>query len=424
MKLHIYNGHILDPENQIDDVGDICVENDCIVSVLDKPDGFNADEEIDASGKLVTPGFVDICARFREPGQEHKATIVSESAATVAAGITTVCYPPDTQPAIDTSAVVELINQRTASDNRVRIYPLGALTQNLDGNHLADMHTLIDAGCIGVSNASQNIENTEVFRRALEYAASFNITVFIHAEDLYLRNNGVMHEGAMSTRLGLPPIPETAETVAISKVLLLAEQTGARIHFCRLSSAKSLSMIADAKNTGLLVSADAGICYLHLTDTDIESYDTNFFILPPLRSEVDKQALRQGIKNGSIDCICSDHQPHDDDAKAAPFSLAKPGASTVEMLFPLINELVSDNTLSLTEAVAAITSKPAHILGLELGTLGVGSKADISIIDQQLSWQVEKEHLLSFGKNTPFDGRKLSGKVTYTIMNGNVVFKI
>ena len=423
MKLRIRNGRILDPANKIDKVGDVCVEDDNIISIIKSPEGFTPDEEIDASGKWISPGFVDLSARFREPGLEHKATIASESKAAASSGITTVCCPPDTEPVIDSSSVVELIHKRIIDSHMTRIYPLGALTYNLAGERLADMQTLIEAGCVGVSNASQPMQNTEVLRRALEYAAGFNITVFIQAEDAYLRNNGVMNEGAVSTRLGLPPIPDTAEAIAVSRVLLLMEQAGTRVHFCRLSSAKSLTMIAQARHHGLPVSADTGISYLHLTDTDVGSYDTNFHMIPPLRTEKDKQALRQGIREGNIDCICSDHQPHDYDAKTAPFSLSEPGASTLEVLFPLVNALVDEDSLSINDAIASITEKPACILGLDLGTLGPGKKADIAIIDPTLTWQVDKDKLVSAGKNTPFHAKKLTGKVTHTIMDGKIVFK-
>ena len=423
MRTRIHNGHIIDPANQIDGPGSIYIENDRIIAVTDQQQEFKPDHDIDARGNLICPGFIDLCARFREPGMEHKGTIASESMAAVSAGITTVCYPPDTIPVIDSSAVVELIHQRTAALNLTRIYPLGALTHGLKSERLADMYTLIEAGCIGVSNGSMSIENTELLRRSLEYAAGFDITVFIQAEDFYLRNNGVINEGPISTRLGLPPIPETAETVAISKVLLLVEQTGARVHFCRLSTGRSADMITAAKQSGLPVSADVGIGYLYLTELDVDNYNVNCHLNPPLRTEQDGEALRQALKDGYIDAVCSDHQPHDDDAKAAPFSLTEPGASTIEVLFPLINELINHKLLTTTQAIAAITVNPARILGLELGSLGTGCKADIAIIDPGHGWRLDKNELLSAGKNTPFDGREMTGKVTHTFIDGRLVYE-
>lgn len=423
MRIRIHNGHIIDPANGIDGPGTVYIENDRIIEVSGEALEFSPDLEIDAQGKLVCPGFIDLGARFREPGLEHKATIASESLAAVSAGVTTICYPPDTSPVIDTSAVVELIHQRRAALNLTRIYPLGALTYGLKSERLADIYTLIEAGCIGVSNAGIPIENSELLRRALEYATGFDITVFIQAEDFYLRNNGVMNEGPISTRLGLPPIPETAETVAVGKTLLLVEQTGARVHFCRLSTARSVTMIAAAKQSGLPVSADVGIGYLHLTELDVDNYNVSCHMNPPLRTDRDRRALRQGLRDGSVDAVCSDHQPHDDDAKAAPFSLTEPGASTIEVLFPLMNELVGGDGLSMAQAIAALTVNPARILGLELGSLGKGCKADVAIVDPDYKWQLDKKILLSAGKNTPFDGREMIGKVTHTIIDGRLVYE-
>ncbi len=422
MRIRISNGHIVDPANGIDATGDVCIVKNKIVSVLETNPDFSADQHIDATAKLVCPGFIDLCARFREPGQEHKATIASESLAAASTGITAVCYPPDTQPVIDTPAVVELIHQRMQSVNKTRIYPLGALTYALEGERLAEMRTLKNAGCVGVSNAYMPIVNSEVLRRAMEYAASNDITIFLHPEDHHLHNNGVAHEGAVSTRLGLPPIPATAETVAISRALLLLEQTGVKVHFCRLSTAKSVTMIAEAKQAGLPVTADVGICHLHLTESDVDDYNTNCHIKPPLRSEEDKEALRIGIVEGVIDAVCSDHQPHDDDAKAAPFSETEPGASTIELLLPLIADLVIKKIILLNEAITVLTVNPARILGLDLGSLSIGAKADISIIDLGQAWTVDKNLLLSAGKNTPFHGWQVTGKVTHTLLNGEVVF--
>ncbi|MFQ5659477.1 MAG: dihydroorotase [Gammaproteobacteria bacterium] len=422
MRRRISNGRIIDPANGIDALGDICIDDDHIVSVLKSPADFSPDQEINAVGMLVCPGFVDLCARLREPGQEQKANIASESLAAAGAGITTICCPPDTQPVIDTSAVVELIHQRAEAINKTRIYPLGALTHALEGQRLADMHTLKRAGCAGVSNANRPVENTEVLRRAMEYAASFDITLFLHPEDHYLRNHGVVHEGPVSTRLGLPPIPSTAETIAISRALLLMEQTGVKVHFCRISSRRSVSMIAEARQAGLPVSADVGICYLRLSEENVDNYNTNCHMIPPLRARSDMQALREGVEEGVIDAVCSDHQPHDDDAKSAPFSETEPGASTLDLLFPLLNELVNDDALSLNHAIAVLTVNPARILGLELGTLSIGADADITIINPGKKWQVDKANLLSAGKNTPFDGWELTGKVTHTLLRGRIVY--
>ncbi|MBF8268425.1 MAG: dihydroorotase [Gammaproteobacteria bacterium] len=422
MRLRIRNGHIVDPANGIDAVGDVCIAAGKIVSVLAPNPEFTSERVIDAARNLVIPGMVDLCARFREPGAEHKATIASESKAATSAGVTSVCCPPDTRPVIDTPAVVELIHQR-AQLNNTRIFPLGALTHGLASERLAEMQTLMKAGCVGVSNGIQSIPNTEVLRRAMEYAAGFAIPVYLYPEDYYLRNEGVIHEGATSTRLGLPPIPATAESVAVSQALLLLEQTGGRLHLGRLSSARSVELIAAAKKRGLPVTADTGICHLHLCDTDIGNYDTSRHLIPPLRGHQDRQALRAALAEGVIDAVCSDHQPHDDDAKAAPFSETESGASTIEVLFPLLYRLVLEKSLTLTQAVTAVTARPAGILGIDQGTLSVGAEADLAIIDLGRSCTVSREQMLSTGKNTPFTGWQLTSQVTHTLVHGRMVYE-
>jgi dihydroorotase len=422
MRLRIRNGRVIDPASNIDAIGDVCIAAGRIVSVVEKNKEFVAERTIDAGRKLVIPGIVDLCARFREPGAEHKATIASESRAAVSGGVTSVCCPPDTQPVIDTSAVVELIHQR-AQANQTRIFPLGALTHGLAGERLAEMRTLVTAGCVGVSNGISPVRNTEVLRRAMEYAAGFGIPVYLHPEDYYLRNDGVIHEGATSTRLGLPPIPATAESVAVSQYLLLMEATGARLHIGRVACARSVDLIAAAKRRGLPVTADTGICYLHLCDADVGDYDTSRHVIPPLRDQADKRALRDAVARGVIDAVCSDHQPHDDDAKAAPFSETEPGASTIEAFFPLIYKLVGKKLLTLMDAIAAVTVKPARILGMDLGTLRVGAEADLAIIDLDKRFTVSRKRMLSAGKNTPFSGWRLNGLVTHTLVHGRIAYE-
>lgn len=422
-RLRIRNGRIIDPANGIDRQGDLYVADKRVAAVGDAPAGFSAGREIDATGSYVIPGLVDLCARFREPGAEYKATIASEAVAAAAGGVTSVCCPPDTVPVIDTPAVVELIHRRAAAARKVRVYPLGALTHALGGERLAEMHALKHAGCIAVSNACAPIPNSEVLRRAMEYAASCALPVFLYAEDHYLRNAGVVHEGAIGTKLGLPPIPHAAETVAVSRALLLMERTGVHLHFCRLSSARSVALVAAAKSAGLPVSADVGICQLHLSDRDVDGYEANCHLIPPLRTLEDQHALRQALADGTIDAVCSDHQPHDADAKAAPFSLTEPGASTIEFLLPLILELARSGVLPLPRALEAVTYRPAQLLGIQAGTLAVGAPADIVIVDPEPSYTVQLESMHSAGKNTPFAGWELRGKVRHTLIGGRVVFE-
>jgi dihydroorotase len=422
MRILINDGRLLDPANKLDGKQDLYIADGKIVGIKKKPDGFESDLSINANGNIVLPGLVDLCARLREPGYVHKATFQSECHAANSSGITTICCPPDTNPVIDTTAVVDLIQQRTRNVNRTNVYPLAALTLGLKGEYLSEMDTLRRAGCIGVSNALAPIESTEVLRRAFEYAHSCGLTVFFFAEDYSLKNNGVAHEGPVSTRLGLPAIPETAETVALSRALLLVEQTQVKAHFCRLSSARSVSMIATAQEQGLPVTADVGICNLHLTEMDIADYNSDCHLQPPLRNERDRQGLIDGINKGVITAVCSDHQPHDADAKAAPFSQTEAGASTIEHLLPLMLHLVNRKEIKLEQAISVLTSQPANILGIDKGTLAVGSDADICILDLDSSNSVDKESLLSAGKNTPFKGWELPGQVAHTLFNGVVVF--
>lgn len=423
MRLKISNGRIIDPANNIDQTANLFIDKDHILAIGRSPKGFKPQKEIDASNQIVCPGLVDLCVRLREPGQEYKATIASETAAAAASGITSICCPPDTIPVIDTPAVVELIFQHSSNCKKSRVFPIGALTSDLQGQTLAEMDALKTAGCIGVSNAYAPIVDTEVLRRALEYATTCKMTVHLYCEDSYLSNNGVAHEGSVSTRLGLPSIPETAETIAINRVLLLIEQTGARVHFCRISTARSIELLTEAKSRGLDVTADVSIAHLHLTELDISSFNTDCYILPPLRSQRDKEALRAGLKNGAITSICSDHQPHDADAKSAPFSMTEPGASTIEMLLPLTLQLVRDKILTLKQAITSLSSAPAKIAGIDTGHLSIGATADICIFDPEASWTVERDTLLSAGKNTPFASWEMIGKVTHTLIKGNIVFQ-
>ena len=424
MRIAIENGKLLDPASKLNQKQDLFIANGKIVSLKKKPDGFNPDIIINAKEKIVLPGLVDLCARLREPGSEKKGNFDSELRAANSSGITSISVPPDTAPVIDTPAVVEFINQRARETNRANIYPLGALTQQLNGEQLAEMYLLKEAGCIGVSNALSSIENTEVLRRAFEYANSCDLTVFIYAEDEKIANNGVAHEGAISTRLGLPAIPETAETIAISRALLLIEQTNVRAHFCHLSSSRAVDLIRAAKKHGINVTTDVSICNLHLTDMDIADYDSNCHLKPPLRSERDRAGLIEGIRDGTICAVCSDHQPHEVNAKSAPFSITESGASTIEHLLPLMLHLVNRNEITLNQAISLLTSEPAKILGIDKGIIKKDKAADLCIYDPNSNVNIDKNNLFSAGSNTPFNGWELQGQVTHTLLNGEVVFNI
>ena len=424
MRILIRNGRLVCPAQQLDEPGDLYISDGRITAAGRPVDGFSADLEIALQGQFVCPGIVDLSVHVREPGFEHKATIASETEAAVRSGVTSMVVPPDTRPVTDNPSVVELVHRRQAEIGKTRIYPLGALTKGLDGRQLTEVAALKQAGCIGLSNADNAIIDTEVLRRAFEYAAGFDLPVFIHPEDSYLKNGGVMHEGKISTRLGLPGIPETAETIAISRALLLIEQTGVRAHFCRLSCARSVELIGAAKQQGLPVSADAGISYLYLTEMNVDGFNSQCRLWPPLRTDRDRQALLYGLRSGVIDAVCSDHQPHDEDAKAAPFSSTEPGASTLEVLAPLMFAMTARD-FSLEQIVGALTCRPAAITGIAgtgAGSLAEGAPADLFVFDEGKHWTVNAEKLASAGKNTPFDGWEMGGKVIHTFIDGKPAF--
>ncbi len=365
---------------------------------------------------------MNISARLREPAPTHKAPIASESAAAVAGGITTLCCPPDTDPVVDTSAVVELIHQRAAASGAARIEILGALTHGLGGRQLAAMGALAEAGCVAMDNALAPIPDTEVMRRALEYAATLGLTVFVHPEDPWLAADRVVHEGEVSARLGLAGIPAVAETVAVARELQLAEATAARVHFCRLSTAAGAAMVRAAAERGLAVSADVAAHQLHLTEADIDGFDSRCLVRPPLRTAADRDGLRAALADGTIAALCSDHQPHEADAKLDPLPETSPGISGLETLLPLTLALVDQGTLELTEAIARLSSGPAAVLGIERGTLAPGVLADVCVFDPDERWTVNADTLLSHGHNTPFFGREMRGRVRLTVVGGEVVF--
>lgn len=421
MRIAILNGHLIDPRNQIDCETPLFIARGKVVGVDQAPDGFTPDLTIDAGGQIVCPGFVDLSARLREPGQEHKATIASETRAAAASGVTSLCLPPDTIPVIDSPAVVELIHRRNEDAAFARIYPLGALTQGLAGERLSEMAHLKAAGVVGVSNVMRCVENPQVMRRALEYAASIDMTVFLYPEDLGLANNGLVHEGVVSTRLGLTGIPEAAESQAVANYLMLVEQTGARVHFCRISTSRAIQTLGRAKYDGLNVTTDVAAHQLHLTELDIGYFNSQCHVRPPLRTQRDRDALVEAVCNDRIEAICSDHQPHDLDAKLAPFGETEPGISALETLLPLSLRLVNDGCLSLSAMIERLSTTPAEILNINAGHLSVGASADVCIFDPNQQWTLEKEHMYSQGKNSPFLGWLLQGRVTHTLLGGKLV---
>lgn len=421
MAIRIRGGRVIDPASGLDAVTDVFIDNGAIVALGRGPRSFHAEWVVDAKGLVVCPGFVELGAHLREPGFEQKATIASEARAAVASGFTTICCTPDTDPILDTPAVAEHINQRASKTRAARVTYLGALTVGLDGKVLAAMQALKDAGCVGVTNLGRAIIDTTVLKHALAYAASCGLTVFLQPEDYWLGHQGHMHEGPTSTRLGIPGIPAAAETIAVHRDLTLVAETGVRAHFCRLSSAASLKLIADARRSGLPVTADTSILNLSFTDADIGGYDANLHLRSPLRSSRDRSVLGQGVKRRVLDAIAAYHEPHDADAKAAPFALTEPGASTFDTFLPALLRLVAEDTFDLSTAIAAVSQAPSRILGLTSGTLAVGAPADICIFDPRMTWSVNAASLTSAGKNNPFIGQTMTGKVVMALVDGRVV---
>lgn len=421
MKMVIRNGRVMDPANNKEDQHDIYIADGKIVA-LNSVDSFTPDKEVDANQKIISPGLVDLCAHLREPGQEYKATICSETRAAVKAGITTLCCWPDTYPIMDTPAVIELIQQRAQSAGFAKVKSLAALTVGLKGEQLTEMSALKQAGCVGVSNIYHPIFHTTILRHAFEYAATQDLTVFITPEDYWLAENGCIHEGCVSTRLGLPGIPDVAESIDLVRNLQLIEHTGVRAHFSRLTTSKSVELIRRAKEQGLPVTADVAAHQLFLSEMDVLEFDSFCHIRPPLRSLTDQALLIQAVKEGVIDAICSHHQPHEQDAKLQPFPESLPGISALETFLPLSLRLV-DKHFSLLDVLKKITSNPAKILGIEAGTLKVGSPADLCIFDANHEFTLTKESLYSRGQNTPFIGWDFKGYIAMTIMNGQIVYE-
>jgi dihydroorotase len=422
-RLQIHGGRIIDPANGIDRIGDVYIADGKILSVAARPDGFDADIQIDAHGQIVCPGFIDLSTRLREPGQSRKGTFRSETLAAASAGVTTLCLHPDTAPVIDTPAVAELIKDLAEKAGYPQIHPIAALTQKLEGGELSSMLSLQQAGCIAVGHANRPVKNLLILRRAMEYAASHDLLLMYRPNDYWLGNNGCAHEGALATRYGLPSIPEAAETIALSQCLALAELTGCRVHFGQLSCKRSVIKIQQAKNDGLKVTADVAMHQLHLTENDMTPFDSAYHVLPPLRTEADKQYLRLGLAAGAVDCIASDHQPHDLDAKLGAFAETEPGISALETLLPLLLKLVAEGAMILPEGIAALTSKPAQILGLRRGALTPGWPADVCVFDPNSVWTVEAGNWRSHGVNTPFWGQTMKGRVSYTLQAGRLIHK-
>jgi dihydroorotase len=432
MKILIQGGRLIDPASNLDRIGDVAIANGRIVHLGDVGD-FSPERTINATGLVVAPGLVDLCARLREPGHEHEGLLESELAAAAAGGVTSLVCPPDTDPVLDEPGLVEMLKFRARKLSRCRLFPLGALTRQLNGAALTEMAELTEAGCIGFSQAEVPIKDTIVLSRALQYAATYGYTVWLRPQDAWL-GGGVAASGSVATRLGLSGVPVSAETIALHTIFELARATGARVHLCRLSSAAGVELVRAAKRDGLAVTADVSINSLHLSDVDIGYFDSAMRLTPPLRQGRDRDALRAGLADGTIDALVSDHMPVTTDEKAVPFAEATPGATGLELLLSLAMRWARDCGLPLQRALAVVTAEPVRVLGSALGSLSAsagrlveGGVADVCVFDAGASWAVTPERLASQGKHTPFafasSGFELPARVRCTLVAGHIAFE-
>ncbi len=425
MRLQINHARIIDPAQNIDEITNLYITRGKFAGVGNNaPEGFAPDQEIDATDKWIVPGLVDLSARLGEPGNQFKGCIESETKAAVSGGVTTICCLPDTSPVNDTQAVTELIQRRARQASTAFVLPIGALTQGLKGKHLSNMASLKQAGCVAMSQADQPIQNALTLKNAMSYAASQDILLMIRSEDTLLKNSGVAHSGVISARLGLLDIPASAETTALARDLILVEETGVRAHFSKLSTSRSVEMIADAKQRGLPVTCDVAIHQLILTEYDVVGFDSQFHVSPPFRSHADRDALITGVNSGVIDVIVSDHTPLGRDDKLLPFGESSPGVSGIETLLPLILKLVEDGILNIATAIKCVTENPANILNVNIGSLTAKNSADFTIVNPNQDWQFNDKTIVSDGKYTPFTGWNFSTQVETTYFQGRPVFRI
>jgi len=433
VKILIKNGRLVDAASGLDRVGDLAIAAGRIVALGEVPPDFDAQRVIDATGLVVAPGLVDLCARLREPGHEHEGMLETELAAAAAGGITSLVCPPDTDPTLDEPGLVEMLKFRARKLSMCRLFPLGALTRGLKGEQLTEMAELTEAGCVGFSQAEVPIRNTQFLQRALQYAATYDYTVWLHPLDPWL-SGGVAASGAVATRLGLSGLPVTAETIALHTIFELMRATGARVHLCRLSSAAGVALLRAAKQEGLPVTADVSINSLCLTDVDIGYFNTAMRLTPPLRQGRDRDALRTALAEGTIDALVSDHMPVSADEKNVPFAEATPGATGLELLLSVALKWAEDEGLPLARALAVVSSEPVRVLGNALGSLSAsagrlveGGVADLCLFDAGARWAVEPAQLLSQGTHTPFafevSGFELPGRVKATVVAGTLAYE-
>jgi dihydroorotase len=422
--LMIKGGTLIDPGN-ITGCYDIIIQNGKIAGIQ-KPGTYKEaikqdDVVIDAKGKIVTPGLIDMHVHLREPGHEYKETIASGCMAAVSGGFTAVCSMPNTNPVNDCAEITEYIIRKARHAGKARVYPVASVSMGLKGKALSAFGELKHSGAVAVTDDGLPVSDSQLMRRAMEYAMGFDLPVISHAEDLQLSGNGVMNEGPSATRMGLSGIPNASEAVMVMRDIALCELTGARLHIAHVSTKESVDAIRDAKKRGLPVTAETAPHYFSLTDEDIIEYNTNFKMNPPLRSVKDKEAVRQGLADGTIDVIATDHAPHSSLEKDVEFSLAANGIIGLETSLPLSLKLVKDKVITMETLIQKMTKNPARILGLEIG-IAEGLPADITVIDPEFSYTIDADRFYSKSRNTPFQGWQMTGKAMVTIVGGSIVF--
>ena len=430
MKLHIKGGRLIDPASGLDRAADVYVAGGRVVGVGSAPQGFEADRGIDASGLAVLPGLVDLSARLREPGFEYRATLESEMRAALAGGVTSLVLPPDTDPPLDEPGLVEMLKHRARQLNHAHLYPLGAMTVGLKGEVITEMAELTEAGCVAFSQAEHAIADSGVILRTMQYAKTFGYVLWLRPQDPWLSRGGVAASGAYASRLGLSGVPVQAETIALHTLFELQRASRARLHLCRISSAAGIDLIRAAKREGLPVTCDVSANHVHLTDVDIGYYDSNYRLEPPVRGQRDRDALRAALADGTIDAVCSDHTPVDDDGKLLPFAEAEAGATGLELLLSLTIKWAQEADIPLAQALGRVTSSPAAILAAgapalpPCGRLDVGAPADLCLVDLDARWTVGRDTLLSQSWHTPFHGMELPGRVRATLVGGRKVWEM
>ncbi len=424
MKMLLFGGRVLDPSQNIDRNADLLIEDGVVSAILDSGSFIGDAERIDVSGKIVTPGLLDIHVHLREPGFEYKEDIESGSRAAAAGGFTRVCCMPNTYPAIDTAAVVLQIINRANEVGLCRVHPIGAATRDMQGDQLTEVDELKSAGAVAISDDAFPLQNADTVLRTMEYCAMLGIPLLTHNEDKLLTEKGAMNEGYNATVMGIPGMPRVAEDIAVARNILLAQKTGCRLHLLHISTAGTVELLRRAKADGIPVTGEACPHHWVLTDAACAGYNTDAKMNPPLRTPEDCEAVKQGLKDGTIDCIVTDHAPHAAYEKEVEFDAAPFGILGLETSLPLVyTTLVKPGILTLSQAIAKMTAEPARVLGLAegIGTLKVGAPADVAVLDLKKEWTIDRNAVQSKSKNTPFHGMRVHGKAEFTIVGGRVI---